>query len=73
MGIGKERSKFGRWLDERGISQQWVVEKSGVGRTTVSILASKEDYSVSLRTMRKIVGALRNVDSTVEVTDIFDI
>lgn len=28
FGLGKERTSFGKWLDKRGISQEWVVRET---------------------------------------------
>ncbi|PEE25977.1 transcriptional regulator, partial [Bacillus toyonensis] len=36
FGLGKQRSKFGKFLDKNGISQQDVVRESGVNRGTIS-------------------------------------
>ncbi|UTR05127.1 helix-turn-helix transcriptional regulator [Alkalihalobacillus sp. LMS6] len=73
MGLGKKRSKFGKWLDDRGISQQWVADKSGVGRTTISKLASDDNYDASFTTVRKILGAIKTIDERADVHDLFNI
>jgi predicted transcriptional regulator len=68
FGLGKKQSPFGKWLAKRGISQQWVVKKSGVGRNTVSDLAAgKRDPNA--RTMKKILKALREIDPNIKQDD----
>ncbi|HZG87285.1 helix-turn-helix transcriptional regulator [Paenibacillus sp.] len=62
FGLGKPRSKFGKYLDERGIKQQWVAEKSGVSRGTISQLAIDDERVPNFRNAQKIEKVLRQVD-----------
>jgi transcriptional regulator with XRE-family HTH domain len=62
LGLGKRRSRLGTWLDHRGITQQWLANKAGVGRNTISDLVSGDDRAPNARTMQKILNALRTVD-----------
>lgn len=74
FGLGKKRSKLGKWLDSKGISQQWLVNNSGVGRTTVSDLCSGEnEHTPNMSTLKKIMKALKKIDSNVNSSDFFDI
>jgi predicted transcriptional regulator len=68
---GKPRSKLGRWLDERGISQEWLINKSKVSRTTVSELASGKRQP-TLVTVKKLMKAIREVDPGAKADDFFD-
>lgn len=69
---GKPRSPLGKWLDERGISQEWLVKKSKVSRNTISeITAGKR--SPTLTTVKKIMKAIREVDPAAKSDDFFDI
>lgn len=69
---GKPRSKLGRWLDNRGISQEWLVKKSKVSRNTISELcADKRDPTMV--TVKKIMKAIREVDPGARSEDFFDI
>ncbi|TDK58126.1 XRE family transcriptional regulator [Bacillus salipaludis] len=73
FGLGKKRSKLGRWLDNRGISQTWLAEKAGVNRNTINELAAGDtDRSPTTRTISKIIKALREVDPSVKADDFFD-
>lgn len=60
FGLGKQRSKFGKWLDRRGITQQEVAERSGVNRNTVGELANNTDSKPSWKTRRKLDRGLRD-------------
>lgn len=70
FGLGKKRSKLGKWLDERGISQTWLAKESGVNRNTINELAAGDsDRAPTARTMAKILKALREVDPRVKIDD----
>jgi predicted transcriptional regulator len=75
FGLGKSRSKLGKWLDARGISQTWLVKKSGVNKNTVSDLVSNNDpkHSPNVRTMKKIIKALQEIDPNVRSDKFWDI
>lgn len=72
FGLGKRRSKLGEWLDRRGIKQEWVADKSGIGRTTVSNACGDDDYIPSGSTIQKIIKALREVDPSVRADNFWD-
>lgn len=65
MGLGKPRTKLGKWLDVRGIKQEWLIKQSGLGRNTITWACGDPDYVPSGSTMRKILEALRKVDPAV--------
>jgi predicted transcriptional regulator len=69
---GKPRSRLGKWLDERGISQEWLITKSKVSRTTISELAAGK-REPTLGTVKKIMKAIREVDKNARPEDFFDI
>jgi predicted transcriptional regulator len=68
-GLGKSRSKLGKWLDDRGISQQWLSKKSGVSRTTISEMCSDQMKSPNLKTIQKVLKAIRDIDPRVKQDD----
>jgi predicted transcriptional regulator len=73
FGLGRKRSKLGKWLDSRGITQQWLAKKSGVGRTTISELCKGDnDHSPNMTTIKKIIKALKTIDPNVNSNDFFD-
>ncbi|WP_462412883.1 helix-turn-helix transcriptional regulator [Neobacillus sp. Marseille-QA0830] len=71
FGLGKERSKLGRYIDQHGISQK-ELEKSGVSRATISRLCSDDEHQPTIGTARKIIQFLRKYDTTVDYKDFFD-
>jgi transcriptional regulator with XRE-family HTH domain len=72
FGLGKKRSKFGKWLDKKGVSQQSVARKSGVSRSTISNLAKDPDHTANTRTLKKIMKALKEVDPSVKSNNFWD-
>ncbi|MGE8082076.1 helix-turn-helix domain-containing protein [Peribacillus loiseleuriae] len=74
FGLGKKRSKLGKWIDKRGISQTWLAKKSGVNRNTINELTSGDtERAPTIRTVKKILNALKEVDPNVKPDDFFDI
>jgi predicted transcriptional regulator len=73
MGLfgGKPRSRLGKWLDVRGISQEWLISKSKVSRTTISELAAGK-RAPTLATVKKLMKAIREVDPAAKADDFFD-
>jgi putative transcriptional regulator len=69
FGLGKKRSKLGKWLDRRGISQQELEKMSGVSRGTISRLCSDDKNSPTLKTAKKIINALKKLDKSVGYDD----
>lgn len=69
----KPRSKIGKFLDKRGISQEWLVEKSGVSRNTISQICMDDNYDPKLSTVRQVLRALRKIDRSVTIDDFFNI
>ncbi|MGG1442145.1 transcriptional regulator [Brevibacillus laterosporus] len=72
FGLGKDRSAFGKWIDKRGIKQQWVCKVTGLNKVTISKIATEKDYIPSGTTMKKVLQALRQVDPKVKQTDFWD-
>lgn len=58
FGLGKRRTKFGRWLDRQGISQLEIEKKAKLGRATVSRLCNDEEYTPKYSTEAKVRRAL---------------
>lgn len=70
---GKPRSRFGKWLDDKGITQEWVVKKTKISRNTISKIASDKEYSPNLATIKKIMKIVKEVDPNANSNDFFDI
>ncbi|MBM7592230.1 helix-turn-helix transcriptional regulator [Brevibacillus fulvus] len=73
MGLGKPRSKFGRWLDSERISQEELVRISGVNKSTISRLCSGDAFKPSMKSALKIISALRRVGKNVDYEDFWSI
>lgn len=71
-GLGKGRTAFGKWLDSRGIKQEWIVKETGLNKATVSDLASNPERSPTRKTMQKILRAAKKIDPNVRVEDFWD-
>jgi predicted transcriptional regulator len=69
---GKPRTRVGKWLDDRGISQEWLVRKTRISRTTISKISSDGEYSPTLPTIKKLMKAIREVDPAAKPDDFFD-
>lgn len=69
FGLGKPRTRFGEWIDERGIKQEEVSKRSGLNRNIVSRLANEDDARPSWRTRKRLMDALRGYDDDVRGDD----
>lgn len=65
----KQRTSLGRWIDNRGITQDWLVGKTGLNKSSISDLCNDEDYVPRNATRTKIIKALRQVDPNVSASD----
>ncbi|MDQ0257933.1 putative transcriptional regulator [Evansella vedderi] len=73
LGLGKKRSRLGRFLDRHGKTQEWLVRKAGLGRSTVADLVSGDcEREPTTRTVKKILKALRELDPSVKADDFWD-
>ena len=59
--LGKRRSKFGRFLDANKLTQQQVVEKSGVSRGTISRICQADNMAPTIKNAHKIIRAVREL------------
>ncbi|WP_105101323.1 helix-turn-helix transcriptional regulator [Microbulbifer pacificus] len=73
FGIGKKRTDLGRWLDKNGYSQEELVEESGVSRNTISKACSDSNYYPSIKVMKKILKAVREVDPELTIDDFWEV
>lgn len=69
FGLGKQRSKLGRWIDKQGISQEELARRAGVSRNTVSRLCMGDAFTPNMKTASKIVKALRKYDAEISAED----
>lgn len=68
FGLGKKRSKFGKFLDCNSIIQEELSKASGVNRNTISRVATSE-VQPSMRNAAKIIKALKKFGYNVDYDD----
>jgi len=72
FGLGKTRSKFGKWLDKKGIKQNEIVNNSEIGRSTISNMCSDPDHSPRYETWVKVERALKKLGYDVKREDFWN-
>ncbi|MFC0561459.1 helix-turn-helix domain-containing protein [Halalkalibacter alkalisediminis] len=72
FGLGKQRTKLGKWLDKRGITQAWLMEKTGLNKNTIGDLTNDKERSPTQKTMKKILKAIREIDPSVKSDEFWD-
>lgn len=65
FGLGKQRTKFGRWMDRNEITQIDLEELSGLSRRTISRLCNDEEYKPKFSTVSQIKKALKKIGESV--------
>jgi predicted transcriptional regulator len=60
-GIGKKRSKYGRFLDDNKIDQSEVCKLAGINKDTVSKACNEDDPVLRGITKRALVEAARRL------------
>ncbi|GAB1774215.1 helix-turn-helix domain-containing protein [Priestia sp. TGN 0903] len=66
-----KRSKFGKWLDKKGITQAEFSESSKVSRATVSTMCNEKSYSPSPKVLKKVMDQVKKIDRSKEADDFF--
>lgn len=71
-GIGKPRSRLGKWLDKRSIDQKELQKAAKVSGNTISKACNEKDYIPSSGVMKKILKAIRQIDPDAKMNDFWD-
>lgn len=71
-GVGKTRSKLGKWLDSRGLSQQELGKEAKVSKNTLSRVSNDPEYIPRRDVMKKILDAIRKIDPEAKMSDFWD-
>ncbi|AEA14340.1 MULTISPECIES: hypothetical protein [Bacillus] len=71
-GLGKKRTKLGKFLDKHEIEQEWLIRKSDLGRNTIGELANNPNRYPTQKTMKKILKVLREFDPKIRADDFWD-
>ena len=74
FGLGKSKTKLGKKLVKKGISNKWLQAKTGLNKNTITQLTSNKDYSPKQATIKKVMGVIRKeIDPNANTHDYFDI
>ncbi|MCU7712608.1 helix-turn-helix domain-containing protein [Priestia megaterium] len=65
FGLGKARTKFGKWLDQEGITQLDLERKANLSRRTISRLCNDNTYRPKYETASKIRKGLKSLGKDV--------
>jgi hypothetical protein len=67
-----KRSKLGLWLERHNKDIDWLSAVTGLKRKIVEELAANPDKSPRMITIRKILSAIKSIDPTIKVSDLWD-
>ncbi|MBP3953634.1 helix-turn-helix domain-containing protein [Bacillus suaedae] len=73
FGLGKQRSRFGKFLDRHSILQEEIAKESGVNRNTISRLTKADDNRPSMKNGSLIIRTLRKEGYEVDYDDFWDV
>lgn len=74
FGLGKKRSRFGKWLDKQeDLTQIELEKKARLSRGTISKLCNDADYRPKIETIAKIKKALKSLGKDVPPDDYFNL
>ena len=66
FGLGKPRSKFGKWLDREGLQQVEVAKKAKVSTATMTRICNEQDHIPKISTWVKVERALKSMGYDVD-------
>jgi putative transcriptional regulator len=69
FGLGKQRTRLGKFLDNNKIPQQTIERSTGLGESTLRRLCNDLNYSPIEVTKMKVVKLLRDQGFKVSVDD----
>lgn len=61
FGLGKPRSRFGKYVDKNGISHGELVKKSGVSKDTVTKACSDDDVELREISKKALVAGINKI------------
>jgi transcriptional regulator with XRE-family HTH domain len=73
FGLNKPRSKFGRFLDRKGIEQKEVAERAKVSEMTLTRMCNDKSHSPRISTWVKVQRALKSMGYEVDRDKFFDV
>ncbi len=69
FGLGKKRTKFGRYLDSNGIAQIELERTSKLSTGTVSKLCNDKKYRPKFSTIIQIVKGMKKLGKNIDEQD----
>lgn len=69
FGLGKKRSKFGKWLDRQGITQLDLEKTAKLSRGTISKLCNDKTYKPKISTVSQITKGLKKLGRNIDQND----
>ena len=71
--VEQKSSKLGRWLERHNRDTDWLIRASGIERKTAEDLAKNPNKNPRMITIRKVLSAVKRVDPTIKLSDLWDI
>lgn len=68
FGLGRERTKFGRWCEKNGIKQKELVEHCKLSDGTISKMYKEKDYKPKYSTLSKLEKGLKKLGHNTDIT-----
>lgn len=72
FGLGKPRTKFGKWVDKKGLNQRDIAKEAKLSGTTLSSMCNDPEYRPKFETWYKVKKALNKLGYNVDREDFFD-
>lgn len=72
FGIGKPRSKFGKWVDKNGIMQREIAKKAKISEMSLTRMCNDKDYVPKISTWVKVQRALKSMGYDVDRDNFFN-
>lgn len=72
FGLGKKRSKLGKFFDKHSISTVELSKESKVNRKTLGEACNDDEFIPSPGVMRKILKVVRKIDPDKKMSDFWD-
>ncbi|KZE68818.1 hypothetical protein AWM68_00645 [Fictibacillus phosphorivorans] len=70
--VEQKRSKLGFWLEQHKKDTDWLSRTTGIERKMIEELASNPNKNPRMIAIRKILYAVKRVDPTIKVSDLWD-
>ncbi|PEZ47034.1 transcriptional regulator [Priestia megaterium] len=69
----RSRTNLGRWLDQHDIEQQELERVTGISKSTIHRLCNDKDHEPRMDVVKRIMKAIKKVDSRVKSEDFWSL